>query len=98
MSRKKTEQGRAEREAERELEEALDKIVSAMISSPGAVESLLQNKFFVQEAFHETKKARSDETDVVQLSQKYGVSVAEVESGLDSTGQDLLSLLGDVDQ
>ena len=75
-------------------EEALDFLVRAMLT-PKTLGLLLQDKAFVKEALKETRKAKTDNEDIQNLGEKYGVSSESVEQDLGEVEELFIKILGD---
>ena len=75
-------------------EEALDFLVRGMLT-PKTIGLLLQDKAFVKEALKETRKAKTDNEDIQNLGEKYGVSSESVEQDLGEVEELFIKILGD---
>jgi len=75
-------------------EEALDFLVRALLT-PKTMGFLLQNKAFVKEVLNETRKAKTDNEDIQNLGEKYGVSSESVEQSLGEVEEMFIKILGD---
>ena len=98
MSKKKGKNQKTKQSAQKKSdeisEEALDFLVHCMLI-PKTLGLLLQDKAFVKEALKETRKAKTDNEDIQNLGEKYGVNSEIVEQSLGEVEEIFIKILGD---
>lgn len=78
-------------------EKVLDSLVNSFLT-PEMMEYLLGQKFVVEAALEEARKAKNDPSDIKGLGKKYKLPADQVSSGLDDVEQMLVETLGDINE